>query len=218
MTVTTQGHLSMLVMFRLLRIAICDLLHHLNPHKIFHRIWLLQTGMWDVGLYHPWMTATFDLQFLLKNESVVLHLHCKNALLILRLLGQMIASHVSLVLKSEFHMLPLLAMIDQSHMMIVLFVLVLLIELLDQLTLFDLLFRTSVAQTTALCDLGQLVIGLYDQSHPTWIVFLPVGPVMAPFLFALPRWFVMILVCSGRRHRHLQPVTIVLERFREIEI
>ena len=39
----------------------------------------------------------------------------------------------------------------------------------------------------ALCDLGHLVIGMWDLSHPVG------GLVIPPFL-ALPQWFVMILV------------------------
>lgn len=165
------------------------------------------------------MIATLDLQFLLKTGLVVVRLRCKNVSLILRLLGQMIVSLVSLVLKNVSLMHPLLPLIALFHMMTVLFVLVLLTVTLDLLNLLDLRFRKSawVVRMTALCDPAHLLIGMYDPAHHRRTVFFLVGLAILQFL-GLPQWLVMIPVRSGHLHRRLLPVTIVqLERFHEIE-
>jgi hypothetical protein len=131
----------------------------------------------------------------------------------------MIVSLVSLVLKNVFLMHLLLVTIDLFRMMSVLSVLVLPIALVDQLNLFALPFKKTVwvARMIALCDLGHPMIGMCDQPHLHKIVFFLVGLAMPPFP-ALPRWFVMILVCSGPLHRRHPLVTIVqFERCHEIE-
>ena len=139
------------------------------------------------------MTTLLDRR--LKTGSVVLHLHCKNASLILRLPELMIVLLVSLVLKNVSLMHPLLSMIDLFHMLTALFVLVLLIALLDRLNLLDLPCKKSVwvARMIALCGLGHPMIGIRDQSHLHRIVLFLVRLAMPPFP-VLPQ-FVMILVC-----------------------
>jgi hypothetical protein len=84
MTVIQDRLLATPVVLHLLRIAICALLRPLSPCKMFHLVWVLQTGMQYEDLYPPWMITLVDL---LKTGSAVLHLRCKSALLILRLPG-----------------------------------------------------------------------------------------------------------------------------------
>ena len=60
MTVKQGRLLATTVVLHLPRIAICDLLHHLSPCKMFRLVWVLQIGIQYGGLCPPWMTTLFD--------------------------------------------------------------------------------------------------------------------------------------------------------------
>lgn len=53
MTVKQGRPLATTVVLHLPKTAICDLLHHLSPYKMFRLVWVLQTGIQYGGLCPP---------------------------------------------------------------------------------------------------------------------------------------------------------------------